>query len=334
MSPDAAQSDSEMKAIKRILDFEPKAEDFAGAVIAGLSSDPKSIPPKFFYDQRGSDIFNRICETEEYYVTRTEVALLAEIGPEVGQLAGAGVSVIEYGCGSSDKIRALLDALSSPAEYWAIDISRAHLLQSAGEIGLDYPDLSVNAVCADFTGGLELPEEMAGRRLAFFPGSTIGNQTPGEAEAFLTGVRGMVGDAGALLIGVDLIKDTDRLNRAYNDAAGHTADFNINLLCRMQVELGAELDLDGFRHRAFFNAEKSRIEMHLLSSRAQTIRVAGREFKFAEGETIHTENSYKYDIPGFAGLAGRAGFDVTKSWTDAEQLFAIHFLDAAPGAGG
>ncbi len=230
MSPEAHASDPELKFIKRILDFEPAAADFAAAVIAGLSAHPKSIPPKFFYDARGSDIFNRICATEEYYVTRTEVALLAEIGADIAKHAGPGVSVIEYGCGSSDKIRSLLDCLDSPAEYWGIDISRDHLLRSADAIGRDYPGVAVHAVCADFASPLQLPGDMGGRRLAFFPGSTIGNQTPKEAEVFLAGVRRVVGEDGGLLIGVDLRKDLDRLNRAYNDDAGHTAD-SISTYC-------------------------------------------------------------------------------------------------------
>jgi dimethylhistidine N-methyltransferase len=330
MSPDAQAPDPDMKFIKRLLDFEPVAEDFAAAVIAGLSASPKTIPPKFFYDARGSDIFNRICATEEYYITRTEIVLLNNIGAEIAAHAGPGVSVIEYGCGSSDKIRSLLDALGNPAEYWAIDISRDHLLRSADAIGRDYPSLGVNAVCADFAGRLELPGDMEGRRLAFFPGSTIGNQTPIEAEAFLARVRAVVGGDGALLIGVDLTKDLERLTRAYNDAAGHTADFNLNLLHRMRAELGAELDPDGFAHRAFFNAGESCIEMHLAADGAQTIRLGTQDFAFADGETIHTENSYKYDIAGFQALAARAGFKAVQSWSDAEHLFSIHFLAAAP----
>ena len=334
MSPEAHASDPELKFIKRILDFEPAAADFAAAVIAGLSAHPKSIPPKFFYDARGSDIFNRICATEEYYVTRTEVALLAEIGADIAKHAGPGVSVIEYGCGSSDKIRSLLDCLDSPAEYWGIDISRDHLLRSADAIGRDYPGVAVHAVCADFASPLQLPGDMGGRRRAFFPGSTIGNQTPKEAEVFLAGVRRVVGEDGGLLIGVDLRKDLDRLNRAYNDAAGHTADFNLNLLHRMRAELGAEVDPDGFQHRAFFNEEESRIEMHLAAKGAQTIRLGTREFAFADGETIHTENSYKYDIAGFQALAARAGFEAVQCWTDGESLFSIHFLRSAPPSPG
>ena len=328
MSPESKSTDTELKHVNRLLDFEPVADDFATAVITGLSSSPKTIPPKFFYDAVGSDIFNRICETEEYYVTGTELALLATRGPDIAAHAGPGVSVIEYGCGSSDKIRTLLDALDNAAEYWAIDISRDHLLRSADEIGRDYPDLEVNAIVADFALPLDLPEEMAGRRLAFFPGSTIGNQTPEEAETFLAGVRAVVGDDGALIIGVDLKKDLDRLHCAYNDAAGHTAAFNLNLLYRMASELDAEVDPEGFEHRAFFNEDQSRIEMHLVAKGAQTIAIGGRKFILADGESIHTENSYKYDIAGFQALVARAGFVAASSWTDDDNLFSIHFLTA------
>ncbi|NQV56706.1 MAG: L-histidine N(alpha)-methyltransferase [Rhodospirillales bacterium] len=332
MSPDADQP-SAYPGLKQIIDLEPKLEDFRGAVVGGLSSEPKSIPPKFFYDERGSHIFNDICETPEYYVTRTEIALLGEIGPEIAELAGPSVSVIEYGCGSSSKIRTLLGALRDPAEYWGIDISREHLLFSPSEISIDFPGVDFNAVVADFVGDMMLPSDMAGRKLAFFPGSTIGNQTPEEAAGFLKKVRGVVGREGALLIGADVRKDVAVLNRAYNDAAGHTAAFNLNLLHRMKSELGAELNVDGFAHLAFYNEDIGRIEMHLKSIGDQIIRVAGQEFKFADGETLHTENSYKYDIPAFTALAEGAGFEVAQSWTDKDDLFGIHFLDAAPLGG-
>jgi dimethylhistidine N-methyltransferase len=315
----------------RVLDLKPRVEDFKSAVIAGLSADPKAIPPKFFYDKRGSDFFYRICETPEYYVTRTELGMLDDLGPEIARLAGPAASVIEFGCGSAEKIRKLLAALDAPADYVAIDISRDHLLASAEEIAIENPDLNVSAICADFSQAFDLPDDFcdgAGRRLAFFPGSTIGNQTPGEAEDFLRHVRGVIGAGGALLIGVDLKKDIGRLNAAYNDATGETAGFNLNLLHRMKSELRAEVDPDRFTHRAFYNADQGRIEMHLKSVDAQTVRLDGHEFAFAAGETIHTECSYKYEIAEFTALARRAGFGVRKSWTDAERLFSIHFLEA------
>ena len=315
----------------RVLDLKPRVEDFKSAVISGLSADPKTIPPKFFYDRRGSDFFYRICETPEYYVTRTELGMLDDLGPEIASLAGTAASVIEFGCGSAEKIRKLLASLDAPADYVAIDISRDHLLASAEEIAIENPSLNVSAICADFSQAFELPADFcdgAGRRLAFFPGSTIGNQTPAEAETFLRHVRSVVGEGGAVLIGVDLKKNIDRLNQAYNDAAGETAGFNLNLLHRMRSELGADVHPEHFAHLAFYNADQGRIEMHLESQGAQTVRLDGRDFAFADGETIHTECSYKYEIAEFADLARRAGFGVRKSWTDAERLFSIHFLEA------
>lgn len=315
----------------RVLDLKPRVEDFEGAVVAGLSSIPKSIPPKFFYDKRGSDFFYRICETPEYYVTRTELNLLEDVGADITALAGPAASVFEFGCGSPEKIRRLLACLDAPADYVAIDISRDHLLSSAEEIAIENPDLNVSAICADFSQDFDLPAEFcdgAGRRVAFFPGSTIGNQSPGEAESFLRLVRATVGEGGALLIGVDLKKDVGRLNAAYNDAAGETAGFNLNLLHRMRDELDADIDPDRFAHRAFYNENEGRIEMHLESRGSQTVRLGAHDFRFADGETIHTECSYKYEIDEFADLARRAGFEVRKSWTDAERLFSIHWLDA------
>lgn len=314
----------------RVLDLKPRVEDFAAAALAGLSANPKAIAPKFFYDKRGSDFFNRICETPEYYVTRTELRMLDDLGPEISALAGPAASVIEFGCGSSDKIRRLLAALDAPADYVAIDISYDQLLASAEEIAIENPDVNVSAICADFSDAFTLPAELCdggGRRLAFFPGSTIGNQTPEEAEDFLQLVRSVVGEGGALLIGVDLKKDEAILNHAYNDAAGETAGFNLNLLHRMRDELDADVNPDNFAHRAFYNRALGRIEMHLVSNGAQRVRLNGHEFAFAAGETIHTECSYKYDLDEFAALAHGAGFSVRRSWTDAERLFSLHFLE-------
>ncbi len=329
MSPDAAQDDLSADGVAYFDDRKPKAVDFLAEVLEGLAKSPKCIPPKFFYDDAGSHLFNAICETEEYYVTRTETALMAEIAPEIAALAGPGRVVVEYGCGSSLKIDILLNLLDSPAEFLGIDISGEHLRQTVIEIARDHPEVRVGGLCADFSGGLELPNEVGeGRLLAFFPGSTIGNQTPAEAEEFLHDVRATVGDDGEMLIGVDLRKSPDILNPAYNDAAGYTAEFNLNLLHRMVNELGADLEIESFRHKAFFNEVESRIEMHLESLKAQTIAVGGQSFDFAEGEKIHTENSYKYSVEDFGALAGRAGFDVRKTWTDRDQLFSVHYLQA------
>ncbi len=329
MSPDAAQDDLSADGVAYFDDRKPKTVDFLAEVLEGLAKSPKCIPPKFFYDDAGSHLFNAICETEEYYVTRTETALMAEIGPEIAALAGSGRVVVEYGCGSSLKIDILLNLLDSPAEFLGIDISGEHLRQTVIEIARDHPEVRVGGLCADFSGGLALPNNVGeGRLLAFFPGSTIGNQTPAEAEEFLHDVRATVGDYGEMLIGVDLRKSLDILNPAYNDAAGYTAEFNLNLLHRMVNELGADLEIESFRHKAFFNEAESRIEMHLESLKAQTIAVGGQSFDFAEGEKIHTENSYKYSVEDFGALAGRAGFDVRKTWTDPDQLFSVHYLQA------
>lgn len=313
------------------VDRQPRVADFEHAVIAGLRAEQKEIPAKFFYDDEGSHIFNRICETEEYYVTRTEIGLLSDRRDDIRRLAGPGAVVIEYGCGSAAKINLLLDALKDPAEYAAIDISPEHLRFVVEDISARHPGLRVGGICADFTGGFELPSEVAGdgTKLGFFPGSTIGNQTPEEARGFLRRVRENVGDGGALLIGVDLKKDTGRLNRAYNDAAGHTADFNLNLLRRIERELDSEVNVDGFEHHAFYNEGEGRIEMHLRAKSAQRIRIGGETFRFSGGETIHTENSYKYTVGEFGELAARAGFAVGAAWTDANDLFSIHFLKAA-----
>ena len=321
---------STQSSLAYFLDLEPEVEDFRAAVIDGLSENPKWIPPKFFYDAPGSKLFDQICELEEYYVTRTELAIMRQFGSQIGERIGPRARIIEYGCGSSLKIRALLDALIEPSSYVAIDISREHLRATAEEIAVDYPALEVGGVCADFTAKLDLPDDASGggRVVGFFPGSTIGNQTPDEARAFLQGVRAEVGDSGGLLIGVDLEKDVEILNAAYDDRAGVTAAFNINLLHRMKRELGAVLNVDGFEHVALFNADKKRVEMHLRATSPQTIILDGNSFSFAEGETIHTENSHKYSLDNFAALAEQTGFAVVAAWTDPDELFSVQFLEA------
>ena len=262
--------------------------------------------------------------------------MLDAIGPEIAALAGPAASVIEFGCGSADKIKKLLAALGAPTDYVAIDISRDHLLRSVDEIAIDFAEVNVSAVCADFLQPFPLPEAFcmgAGRRLAFFPGSTIGNQTPDEALDFLKLVRSIVARAGAskrgaLLIGVDLKKDEDILNAAYNDAAGVTAAFNRNLLVRANRELGCNFEIDGFRHYAFYHPGRQRIEMHLVSAESQRISLDGRSFRFAPGESIHTESSQKYTVGGFRALAAACGFQPRATWCDADELFSIHWLEA------
>jgi dimethylhistidine N-methyltransferase len=307
----------------------PDTGSFLDDVIAGLSLPRKSLSPKYFYDKRGCELFEAICRTPEYYPTRAETALMQQEATVMARRLGPRCAVIEHGCGSGRKTRILLDALK-PVAYVPIDIARDQLRAMAGEIAREYPGLAVMAICADYSRPLALPEidELdAQRRIVFFPGSTIGNLTPAEAAGFLGNVRDLVGPGGGMLIGVDLRKDAARLNAAYNDRRGITAKFNLNLLARINRELGADFDLAAFRHQAFYNEPAGRIEMHLLSIKSQQVRVGGREIRIRAGETIHTENSYKYSVTGFQTLARGAGFDPVECWTDAARLFAVHYLD-------
>jgi dimethylhistidine N-methyltransferase len=302
---------------------------FIGEVLQGLAAHPKRIAPKYFYDERGSRLFDSICELPEYYLTRTEMAVLESCADEVARLAGPGGTLIELGSGASRKIRLLLETLR-PRHYLGVDISREFLIESARRLAADYPWLEVHAACADFSQEFEVPEATAGgRRLAFFPGSTIGNFEPYEALTFLQRMRRLVQPDGAVLIGVDLKKDPQILHAAYNDRQGVTAAFNLNLFERLRREFGAELDLNGFRHRAFYNALHGRIEMHLVSRRAQEVRLLGRRFGFEAGESVHTENSYKYTVEEFRALARRAGLWPVRVWCDTGQLFSVHYLSAA-----
>jgi dimethylhistidine N-methyltransferase len=305
-------------------DQEPAVEDFRSAVLRGLSRAPKAIPAKYFYDLDGSRLFEEICALEEYYPTRTEVAILQEHAAAIGARLPEGAIIVELGSGSTRKIEVLLDAVRLPRAYVPVDISRDHLLAQSRRLAARRPDLAVIPVCADFVDAFELPEDLpAGPRVAFFPGSTIGNFYPAEAVALLAGVRRGVGAGGSLLIGVDLKKDPRVLRRAYNDAAGVTAAFNLNLLRRINRELAGSFDPATFVHRADYDARAGRIEMHLVSDRAQRVEVAGRTFRFQSGESIHTENSYKYAIDEFTALAGRAGFVAAAGWTDPDALFAV-----------
>ena len=302
-------------------------EDFAAAVLSGLALRQKSIPSKYFYDERGSQLFEEICALEEYYPTRTETALLEAHGRDIAARAGEGVSLVEFGSGASRKVRIILDALQAPRCYIPVDISREHLLVSAQALAAAYPDLPVIPICADYTRRFALPEAAAtGARLGFFPGSTIGNFTPDEAVVFLRRAADILGPGSGLLIGVDLKKDERLLLAAYNDSKGVTAAFNLNLLARINRELGGDFDLDGFAHRAFYDAGKGRIEMHLVSRRRQTVTVCDAPFGFAEGESIHTENSHKFTVAGFHALAARAGWRQPTTWVDPDRLFSIHYL--------
>lgn len=314
-------------------DFGPEAADFRRDVLAGLRRSPRSIPSKYLYDERGSQLFERICELEEYYPTRTELAITRKHLTEIADCLGPRCLLVEYGSGSSLKTRILLDRLEDPAGYVPIDISREHLARSAAELDAAYPNLDVLPVCADYTGDYDLPRPRRPARhvVVYFPGSTIGNFTPPAARDFLAHVAEVCGPGGGLLIGVDLVKDRETLERAYDDAEGVTAAFNRNLLARANRELGADFDLDAFAHVALWNGELGRIEMHLESLRDQEVRVAGERLRFRAGERIHTENSYKYELEQFAALAGSAGLGLVEVWTDPERLFSVQYLEALGG---
>lgn len=317
-------------ALAAFLDLEPPTDDFRQAVLEGLREPQKRIPPKFFYDETGSRLFDRICELPEYYPTRSEVGILRDQGERLGALLPEGASVIEFGAGSAQKIRLLVDALRRPRCYVPLDISRRHLLASAESFARDHPELPTAAVCADFTLPVPLDEVVPeGPRIGFFPGSTIGNLAPEEAVSFLRSATVTLRPGGFLVVGVDLQKDPAVLVPAYDDAEGVTAAFNLNLLRRINRELGGTFELSGFRHRALYDPALGRIEMHLESLRAQAVRVAGERFAFAEGETIHTENSWKYEIEGFRALAERGGFRPALSLSDPDGLFSVHVLAVA-----
>ena len=315
----------------RFRDEGPEIEDFKTEVIENLSRDRKSLPCKFFYDKTGSALFDRICELEEYYPTRTEIALLERHGEEFAELSGPACHVIEFGSGSSVKVKLLLDKLDEPATYTAIDISRDHLIGAASALAEEFPELDVEAVWADYTQPLSMERLNgdAGRRLGFFPGSTIGNFSPDEAHAFLERSAETIGPGGSMLIGVDLKKDEDTLIAAYNDREGVTAAFNENLLARINRELDGDFDLSAFSHDAVYNREHGRIEMHLVSERDQTATIGYRSFDFRAGETIHTENSYKYSIEQFQGLCREAHYEPVQAWTDPARMFSLHYLNVA-----
>jgi len=306
------------------------ASGFLDDVLEGLSKPQKSLSPKYFYDAEGSRLFEAICELEPYYPTRTELGLLRGAAAEIAACAPEGAVLVEFGSGASLKTRIVLDAAPQIGAYAPIDISRKALEAAARAIGRDYPALEVTPIAEDFTAALRLPETLASRpAFGFFPGSTLGNFTPPEAEAFLARARTLLGENGQFLVGVDLVKPEAELLAAYDDPEGVTAAFNKNLLVRINRELGGDFDLDGFAHRARWNAEESRIEMHLESLRDQVVKVAGRGFRFARGETLHTENSYKFTVDGLERLAERAGWRPKRWWVNAHPAFALALLEAA-----
>ncbi len=309
--------------------YEPAEADsrFARDVIAGLTARPKRLSPKYFYDQTGAQLFEDITALPEYYPTRCELQILRERAAEIARFFPLGSALIEFGSGSSKKVRILLAAATTIAAYVPVDISSEMLVQEAEELRRDYPKLAVLPVEADFTQPFSLPAAVAGMaHTGFFPGSTIGNFEPHEACAFLRHAGHMLGRGSSLIIGVDLVKDASILNAAYDDEAGITAKFNLNLLARINRELGANFDLASFSHHAFYNSERHRVEMHLASKKRQKVRVAGRVVEFRAGETIHTENSYKYTLDSFRALARGSGWRPLAAWTDAGANFSIHAL--------
>lgn len=301
---------------------------FRRDVFTGLAQAARAIPAKYLYDARGSALFDAICDQPEYYPTRTEAAILRQRAPEIARLAGPGAVLVEYGSGSSVKTRLLLDAMPDLQAYVPVDISRQHLEMTARQLREDYPGLRIAPVTGDYMALDALPDTVSdARRVGFFPGSTIGNLMPEEAVLFLKRARRLLRADGALLLGVDLKKDPQRLHDAYNDRAGVTARFTLNLLRRMNRELEANFDLAAFAHDASYKEASGRIEIYFRSLRDQVVTIAGRRFQFAECERIHTEYSYKYDDADITELARRGGFSIAAVWTDPARLFAVAFLE-------
>ena len=313
----------------QFFDQHPESADFRADVIQGLSAPEPYILPKYFYDETGSRLFEEICNTEEYYPTRTEVGIIRDNIDDIVAVLGKECLLIEPGSGDSYKVRLLLDALR-PIAYLPIDISRRYLQDEAQKLAAEFTWLNVHAVCADFTGKLELPYHVGStNKVAFFPGSTIGNFLPEQAVSVLDEIRMMVGTDGGLLIGVDLQKDIEILNAAYNDKNGFTEQFNKNLLSRINRELAADFNLEKFKHHAFFDEEKHRIEMHLVSLQEQRVKIDDQNFQFKKDQSILTEYSHKYTVEHFQHLAEEAGFQRVKTWVDDKQLFSVHYLRVA-----
>lgn len=324
---------SDFQTASELLDFHPTAESFHDAVVGGLSSQPKTLPCKYFYDRRGSQLFDQICELDEYYVTRSELQIMRRHAAEMASQIGRDVMLVEYGSGSSVKTRLLLDELPSPAAYVPVDISKQHLQATADDLASVYPEIEVLPVCADFTCGFRLPTSVRppSHVAVYFPGSTIGNFTPDAAIQILDQISRQVGVGGGLLIGIDLQKPISILEAAYDDARGVTAEFNLNLLSRIDDELDADVDVDQFSHRAKYNSIFHRIEMQLVSETQQAIRVGDKRIELDKGEAITTEFSHKYTVEGFSDMAAKVGFQLHKSWTDADDRFAVLHLVVEEG---
>ncbi len=310
----------------RFYDTQPPAAGLCSEVIRGLGRRPRTLPPKLFYDERGSVLFNAICELPEYYLTRTETAIIERNLDEIAALAGPDCVLLELGSGSGRKARPVIERLQ-PRTYVPLDISREHLLAASTEVADEFPWLEIRATCIDYTTDLILPFILpACRRVAFFPGSTIGNFEPHDATRFLESIRRMVGVGGAIIIGVDTKKEAHMLDAAYNDSCGITAEFNKNILHRINRDLGAKFICDQFEHDAFYNEPRGRVEMHLVSTVHQVVGFKNIRFVFEKGETIHTENSYKYTTDEFVAIATAAGFSSSRIWSDDANKFSVHYL--------
>jgi len=311
-----------------VLDFEPASSDFLIQAISGLAGEPRTLPCKFFYDERGAELFQKICDLPEYYVTRTELQILRQHVAEIASHLGQGIELIGLGTGAGTKTRILLEGLQKPVAYISVDISREQLSQSSALFGRRFPQLEILPVCADYLKPVHLPtpKRKPTRKVVYFPGSTIGNFEPDDAHDFLRRIRRICDPGDGLLIGVDLQKDRKILERAYNDKQGVTAEFNLNLLARANRELGADFDLDCWKHRAVYNSDAGRIEMHLISQADQIIHLAEREFHFEPGEKIITEFSYKYTTDGFCKLAAQSGFRAERIWTDHRHWFGVFYF--------
>lgn len=309
--------------------FDEQTTAFAGDVIDDLSQHPKRLSPKYFYDATGSELFEQITVLPEYYPTRTELGILRDRAGEIAAIIPEGAALVEFGAGATTKVRLLLEQCAFGA-YVPVDISGDFLKAQADALRKDFPALSVYPVAADFTAPFALPDAVkAMPKVGFFPGSTLGNFEPHEACAFLRSAREILGEGAQMVIGVDLEKDERVLYDAYNDAAGVTARFNLNVMVRINRELGGNFDTNAFMHRAIYNRDRHRIEMHLIAKKAQTVRVLGRSFSFRAGETIHTESSYKYSLDRFKALAQGSGWTPRESWTDPAGMFSVHALAAS-----
>lgn len=316
----------------RLHDLHPSTDDIRGDVLAGLSRQPRRLPSKYFYDARGSALFERICEQPEYYLTRTELAIMRSHVADIAAALGPDVLLVEYGSGSGVKTRLLLEHLVSPVAYVPVEISRSALMASVERLGVAFPFVEMLPVCADFTEPFALPRPVRPQRrnVVYFPGSTIGNFDNRDAVGLLRQMRSEMGEGGAAVVGVDLVKDRAVIEAAYNDAAGVTAAFTLNMLERFNRELDADFDLDGFAHRAQYNPMAERIETFIVSRREQDVHVAGQCFHFAAGEAMLVEYSCKYSPESFARLAARAGLRVERMWTDPAKLFSVQCLVRGP----